>query len=328
MQTTQEDPFLTNAGTDESGMNIRRLDSMKEVFAVWKIRDVVIVRHGRPVWDWHDGGKDRIGPIYSCTKSILSALIGIAVGEGLIKGASQPVSDFIKPHDQADARLKDMPLAHFLTMTPGLDWPDFDKPYNEMKQSPDWMNYVLETPIVHEPGEVFTYNSGGSHLLSAVLTKATGLSAAEYANKRLFGKLGFRKTKWPSSGGVNEGGAGLMMSSRDLAKFGLLYLQKGKWNGERIIPEQWVDSSTSTHHKGLVNYEPPIYGCYGYHWWVSPAEHNGIVDYYFALGFGGQYLFVVPELDLAVVVRKSLAGKNNAILSKRLLFDYILPSVL
>jgi CubicO group peptidase (beta-lactamase class C family) len=329
MRATSQDHDLPTASAASCGMDIGKLNGMLDILQEWKIKDVVIVRHGHTVWEWHHGGSDRIAPVYSCTKSILNGLFGIAIGQGYIDGLHQPLSDFLKLGPQsADSQILQIPLSHFFTMTAGLEWPDFDKPYKDMKQSADWVQFVLNQPSSHEPGEAFVYNSGGSHLLSAVLTQATGQSAAEFGRTFLFDKLGFRRVTWPSSRGVNEGGAGLSMSSRDLAKFGLLYLQNGRWKGEQLIPESWIRASTVPHHKAFLHYEPPIYGSYGYHWWISSASHNGYTDLYFALGFGGQYLFVIPEFELVAVIRKNLAGKNKAMLSKRLLFEYIMPAAL
>jgi len=305
---------------------LRRLESIRgELLLPWKIRDVVIVRGGELQAAWHDRGTDRIGPVYSCTKSVLSTLIGIAIGQGAIGGVGDRLGDYMALPPGADERLCEVTLEHLLTMTPGWDWPDFDKPYKEMKKSADWCSFVLSRPFAHQPGDAFTYNSGGSHLLSAVLTKATGLSAASFARRELFGKLGFRQTSWPSNCGVNEGGAGLAMSALDLAKLGMLYAERGEWQGRRVVPAEWIEAAVSPRHKGFSHYEPQIFGSYGYHWWISDKEHNGTADLYFALGFGGQYLFVVPERALVVVIRKQLAGRHNAMLSKKLLFEHILP---
>lgn len=196
-----------------------------------------------------------------------------------------------------------------------------------MKRSDDWTRFVLDRPMAHEPGQAFTYNTGGSHLLSAILTKATGQSAMQYAKDKLFGKMGFKGSRWNISGGINEGGAGLYLSTADLLKFGLLYLRKGSWFGEQLVPEAWVEQSTSFKHKGLSNYVPPIYGCYGYHWWVSPQEHNGVADCFFAFGYGGQYLMIVPGLDVVAVIRKKTSGRNNAIISRNLLFEHIFVAI-
>lgn len=312
-------------GSMEMDNNKRWMERLQPHLTEWKIKDIVVMEQGRLLWEWHDKAADRVGAIYSCTKSILSALIGIAIAQGHIGSLEQPISDYFESiRRSTDERKRAITLKHLLTMTPGLEWPDFDKPYWSMKRKEDWIAFILDQPMAHEPGEAFTYNSGGSHLLSAILTQATGLSAFDYAQRELFGRLEFRRPRWNSSGGISEGGAGLHLSSVDMAKFGQLYLQRGRWNGEQLLPEGWVEQSTAVHHKGLLHYEPPIFGEYGYHWWLSAEEHNGAADLFFAKGYGGQYIFVIPPLDLVAVIRKEPEGKSNAIYSKKLLFEHLL----
>ncbi|WP_062493273.1 serine hydrolase domain-containing protein [Paenibacillus sp. 32O-W] len=325
----QDDSNLPQGSAAENGMDIARLEALASQLPEWGMRDVVVVRHGQLVWEWHAAGDDRLAAIYSCTKSILSALVGIAIGQGILAGPEQPAAELLPElAEAADERKRAITIGHLLTMTSGLEWPDFDKPYRRMKASADWVRYVAETPLAHAPGQVFAYNSGGSHLLSAILTRATGESALAFARKHILDKLGVRDVRWNDHGGINEGGTGIHMSSRDLAKFGLLYLQGGRWGGEQLVPEWWVRASLSPKHKGLMNYEPPIYGQYGYHWWISERSANRWADCPFAFGYGGQCLFIVPPADLVVVVRKRPAGRNQAILSHRVLFDGIAEAVL
>ncbi|UVI27471.1 serine hydrolase domain-containing protein [Paenibacillus spongiae] len=317
-----------NDSMDKPPLNLRRLEERIPEYRSWKIKDIVLVQHGVQAWEWHDGQDDRVGAVYSCTKSILSALIGIAIKRGEIDDVEQPISEyFMQIHRDKDSRKKAIRIKHLLTMTPGFDWPEFDKPYWAMKRAEEAVRFVLDRPMAHDPGEAFTYNSGGSYLLSAILSQATGMPVYDYADMHLFRKLNFRKPRWNSLHGIHEGGAGLHLASRDMAKFGLLYLQGGAWNGEQIIPEAWVSDSTSMHHKGYLHYEPPIFGAYGYHWWISSKEHNGAVDLYFAKGYGGQYIFVIPERQIVAAVRKEPTGKSDAIYAKRLLFEDILPAL-
>ncbi|MCQ6562085.1 serine hydrolase domain-containing protein [Paenibacillus mendelii] len=317
-----------SATTDKLALDRRRLEERISEYQEWKIRDIVLIQQGAPAWEWHDGQDDRVGAVYSCTKSILSALIGIALKRGEIDDLEQPISDYFKQiHKDKDPRKKAIRIKHLLTMTPGFDWPDFDKPYWAMKRAEDGVQFVLDRPMAHDPGESFTYNSGGSYLLSAILNQATGVSVYDYASEHLFRKLEFRKPRWNSLAGIHEGGAGLHLASRDMAKFGLLYLQGGRWNAEQIVPEAWVRDSTVMHHKGYLHYEPPIFGEYGYHWWISSKEHNGVVDLYFSKGYGGQYIFVIPAYELVAAIRKEPTGKSEAIYAKRLLFEDIIPAL-
>ncbi len=328
MQHTKDDMNLLSSGYEPAEADELHLNDRLAYLKAWKIKDVIVVHQGVVKWKWHDKQTDRAGAIYSCTKSILSALLGIAMQQGYITSLNQPIADYFDDiRNSADERKRSIRIKHLLTMTAGLDWPEFDKPYWKMKRTKDWVDFIVNQPMAHKPGEVFTYNSGASHLLSAILTRTTELSAAEYAELHLFKRLGFRRSRWNSSGGISEGGAGLHLTALDMAKFGQLYLQKGRWNGEQLIPSSWIDSSTSIHHKGFQHYEPPIFGEYGYHWWVSSKEHNGVASCYFAKGFGGQYIFVVPSLDLVAVIRREADDKNSAIASKRLLLEHIIPVI-
>ncbi|WP_223829934.1 serine hydrolase domain-containing protein [Paenibacillus arenilitoris] len=303
------------------------LESRSAHLKEWNMKSVLVLRDGLVVSEWHDRGKDSIGPLFSCTKSVLSALIGIALDRGDLTSLEQPVTDFLTPPEGSGAALAKLNIGHLLTMTAGFDWPDFDKPYKAFRASGDPVKFVFDQPIISEPGTAFAYNSGGSHLLSAILTEATGMSALRYAEERLFGPLGFRAARWMERGGVNEGGTGLHLYGRDLAKFGQLYAQEGIFDGRRLLSAEWTRQSTKLHHRGLLQYEPPIYGGYGYHWWHSPQEHNGHADCYFAFGHGGQYLLVLPGDGLVIVIRKQVTKRNDAILSRRLIFEHIVPAL-
>ncbi|GBG09379.1 serine hydrolase [Paenibacillus agaridevorans] len=296
----------------------------------WQITSVIVHKGDRKETEWHEGGEDAIGPLYSCTKSVLSALIGIAVDRGDLPGVDEPIDRWFQRYAAGggDDSWGQITIKQLLTMTPGFEWPDFDKPYWELRKSRDPVAYALNQPLVHLPGHAFTYNSGGSHLLSAILTEATGKSALQYAREHLFEPLGFRAAKWSERGGISEGGTGLALTGNDLVKFGVLYLKEGLWDGKRILSTSWISDSTTMHHRALLHYEPPIYGGFGYHWWCTPSNHNGVADGYFAFGHGGQYLMIVPELDTVIMVRKRITKRNEAIWSRKLIFDIILPGLL
>ncbi|MWC27935.1 serine hydrolase domain-containing protein [Paenibacillus sp. MMS18-CY102] len=321
-----EDPNLPRRSVQEAGVDGEKLTVMAAKLPSWGMKSIVLVQAGALVWEWHDTGEDRPLSLYSCTKSVLSMLMGIAIGQGQLKGTDERVADWLEPFGRkgVDERLAAIELSHLLTMTSGIDWPDFDKPYRAMRTSADWVQFVADRSIHQPPGRAFCYNSGGSHLLSAVLTKATGQSALSYASEHLFSPLGIQRAAWSSNRDINEGGTGLHLSARDMAKLGLLYLHGGTWEGKTIVPSEWVRTSTRAHHKALVHYEPHIYGQYGDHWWVSDGdEESG--PFYFAFGYGGQYLIVAPELDAVVVIRKAPTGRNQAIVSRELFHQWIVP---
>lgn len=302
------------------------LSALSTQLSEWKMNAVIVMQGEQVVQEWYDRGHDYIGPLYSCTKSVLSALIGIALDKGYLQSVDQPMTDYVTHPEISGKSFDHIRIKHLLSMTPGFDWPDFDKPYKALRASNDPIEFVLKQALIHEPGESFTYNSGGSHLLSHILTEATGVSALEFAKEHLFRPLQFLTARWSQREGVNEGGTGLYLYGRDLVKLGVLYLQNGQWSNDQLLSADWIKQSSKLHHKGLLHYEPPIYGGYGFHWWISPMSSNGQVDCYFAFGHGGQYLMVVPELELVIVIRKHITKRNDAIFSRRLIFEHILPA--
>ncbi|MDQ8735293.1 serine hydrolase [Paenibacillus sp. LHD-38] len=304
------------------------LDSYCKQFTDKKIKSVIVLKGTELLGEWFDSGKDSIGPLYSCTKSILSALIGIAIDKQLISSVDQPITDFLEHPPEISDSLGKITIEHLLTMTPGFDWPDFDKPYKAFKAAEDPVQFVFKQPLISDPGMAFAYNSGGSHLLSVILTRATGRSALSFAKDYLFGPLGFQAARWMERAGVNEGGTGLYLYGKDLAKVGSLFVQNGCCEDRQLLSTGWVEESTRLHHRGLLQYEPPIYGGYGYHWWHSPESHNGQCDCFFAFGHGGQYLLAAPQHELVIVVRKQITKRNDAIWSRRLIFEHIIPACL
>ena len=285
---------------------------------------VAVVRNGQLVLDAtvapFGPGEKHI--IHSCTKSIVSALIGIAMDQGYIQGVDQPVLDLLPGRTVAnlDAHKKAMTLEHLLTMTTGLDCQDSYlyrwRGLNELRASDDWVQHLLDLPMVAEPGTVFEYCNGASFLLSAIIQEATGMSAAEYARENLFSPLNISDLDWPSNPqGISIGWGELFMRPHDLAKIGYLFLHDGQWAGEQLVPASWVAASTAKHVPATLQ------GGYGYQWWIDDSG-----SYYMALGYAGQFVFVLPELDLVVVFASDLDDKDFYV-PQELLHSYIQPSV-
>jgi CubicO group peptidase (beta-lactamase class C family) len=193
--------------------------------------------------------------------------------------------------------------------------------------SDDWLKYVLDLSMTDVPGLRFVYNSGVSMLLSAILTQTTGLSARDYAAAHLFGRIGVTSWRWdaaPNNPGLSIGGWGLWLRPIDMVGFGRLYLQKGRWGNEQIVPQEWVDSSTAPYS--------PIseWTEYGYQWWTYSRRvvDEGLVavnDISIAVGRGGQYIWVVPHLELVAV--STAWNDNNGKSSSPMFFRYIIPAV-
>ena len=307
---------------EEQGMDSDLLVEMFEFIQRWNydFHSVSVIRNGYLVADatiypFHPGSKHII---HSCTKSITSALIGIAIDQGYIESVDQPVLSFFPERTIAnlDVNKEAMTLEHLLIMASGLDCRDsylygWGGLY-QMEKSDDWVQFVLDLAMSEPPGTRFEYCNGASFLLSAIIQETTGVSAYEFAEENLFGPLGITDVAWPvNPQGINIGWGELRMQPHDMAKIGYLYLNNGRWEDEQIIPSEWISASTQKHIIGTMAEG------YGYQWWI---RSDGV---YMALGMAGQYIFVVPELDLVAVVTSNLS-QNTKVPIK--LLDYIIPA--
>jgi CubicO group peptidase (beta-lactamase class C family) len=184
----------------------------------------------------------------------------------------------------------------------------------KMMASEDWIQYMLDLPMANEPGTYFEYCNGASFLLSAILQETTGSSALEFAKNNLFGPLGISDIDWPSSPqGISIGWGQLKMRPLDMAKIGYLYLKKGVWEDKQIVPSDWVVDSTREFISATLE------DGYGYQWWMDDS------GFYLALGYAGQFIYVLPELDMIVVFTSDLE-ENDFYIPQNLLFDYIIPA--
>jgi CubicO group peptidase (beta-lactamase class C family) len=257
---------------------------------------------------WHPYlQKGKLHTMQSVTKSVVSAVVGIAVGRGEFPDLDTPVIEFFEPGTVAnvDERKRRMTIRHLLTMTTGLDWNE-DYPYNDprntfaiMAVEPDWVQYTMDRPMSVDPGESFQYNSGATLILGHVFNKATGMDLEEYAVRHLFEPLGIDNFHWKRTPfGLTDAQEGLFVSSRDIAKIAYLFLKQGQWEGKQVVPAAWVDASVAP----FVSVEDDRSIEYGYKWWLVHYEYQGEDRVAFAgFGFGGQYPIVVPELDLVIV---------------------------
>ncbi len=308
----QDDSYVTgewHVDTPENhGMDGEKLADFIDSIADEPINSMIIVKDGSIIAKYYKGSydADSIFALNSCTKSITSAVVGIAIDEGFIEGIDVPVSDYFPELEAAaDERKKAITFEHILTMTSGFDWPewtDWNYRFGDWTISDNWVDYVLNREMANTPGEVFNYSTGDTQLVSAIITKATGESERAFAERYLFEPLGITSVRWPEDPqGNSTGGFGIEMSSEDAARFGQLYLNKGKWGEEQIVPEEWVTEATAEHSEGSFYSSK-----YGYLWWIEPASEDVLYDFYYAMGFGGQYIFVVPELNMVTVFTSSL----------------------
>lgn len=245
--------------------------------------------------------------LQSVTKSVTATLIGVAIQRGEIAGVDEPVFDLLGDHDRTglDPRVRNATLEDLLTMRLGIEWHETDRPLDDtnttlrLERSPNWVEFTLAQPADSDPGEKWAYNSGASHLMSAIILEATGRTADEYAEACLFGPLGIEEYYWKQDPqGLPDTEGGLYLKTEDLARVGLLYLQDGRWNGKRLLPEGWVAAATARQVEDVAPANPNWNWGYGYQWWRLDASG---LDVWAGLGFGGQYLVVIPERGLVGV---------------------------
>jgi CubicO group peptidase (beta-lactamase class C family) len=291
--------WQTSTPGDE-GIDATRLRQMMDVIdaADLPIDSVVVVRHGKLAFEEYPNPEYRPQEkhlLYSVTKRVTSALIGIAIDKGFIESVDQRVIDFFPDMaiNNLDVRRQSLTLEHLLSMSCGFEWEGPDDnlhTWGRANQSGNPVKYVLNQPMSSDPGTQFLYNGGCSHLLSAILTKTTGQSMLEFARKHLFKPLGITDIKWPRDPqGIYYGGQDIWLTLRDMAKFGQLFLNQGTWEGRQIIPAEWVARSSETRLSLWA-------GGYGHQWWTFPR--SGI---YYASGAYEQRIYVIPDLDMVVV---------------------------
>ncbi|MFC1885137.1 serine hydrolase [Thermodesulfobacteriota bacterium] len=269
-------------------------------------------RHHGELVTWN---RDMIHNNMSATKSITSACIGIAIDKGFIKSVHQSIFDYLPDHQHlktgSSARII---IEHLLTMTSGLEWKEWSAPYSSSDnpavgiwvQEKDPISYILEKPLIAEPGTTFNYSTGHMHVLGEIIRNASGIDLDRFSRKYLFDPLGIDRFVWTLKfkNGVRDAN-NLMITPRAMVKFGATYLNKGVWKGQRIVSEQWVQKSAAPFpgNRGINAPEEPSGKLgYSYTWWVKDYSHSGRkISMYTASGWGGQHIMVIPELNTVVV---------------------------
>ncbi len=267
------------------------------------VRSVLVARHGKLVAERyaHGGTVDRANNMHSASKSILSALVGIAIREGHIASVDEKVAAFLPEHfaDGNNARGQ-ITVAHLLTMSAGLAWSEDVTEY-QIEGEDDWVYAILARPMVaNPPGQTFDYSTGLTHVLSAVLTSATGMSTCAFAHQYLFGPIRITAEHWGRDPqGIYSGGYNLYMTPREMAAFGQLYLQGGRWQGVEVVPGDWINRSFQRHFQTDDDHH------YGYLWWLRDLDSHAVA---IAWGWGDQIIAVMPSLAIVVVVTTDTAG--------------------
>jgi CubicO group peptidase (beta-lactamase class C family) len=305
---------------EEQGMDSQKLAQMLGAIRQQglKLHSLLVIRNGYLVSETYYGPyrPDTRHELYSCTKSFVSTLVGVAVDKGYIDRTDHRVVAYFQGRTLAnpDSRKEAMTLEDLLTMRSGLDWQEGDPVYRAMYQSRDWVQFVMDEPMAAAPGSRFNYCSGCSHVLSAILQQTTGMNTRDFAERSLFQPLGITDFRWDTdAAGIPIGGWGLQLTPRDMAKLGYLYLHNGQWDGRQIVSAGWVANATQKHTATDGNLG------YGYQWWTYPS-----LKAYAALGRFGQMIFVIPAADLVIVTTAEVDSHDPIF---QLIEQYIVPAV-
>jgi len=259
-------------------------------------------------------------PLFSTTKSIVSALFGIAVEEGAIGALTETVDTYFSDYAELNPSPEkdEMTLEDLLTMRSGLEWTEGEQTTFE---EPDPGRAMLSRPVVAGVGVDWNYSSGVSDIVADVLFEATGEFPLDYADEHLFTPLGIDAPPWEAAeSGVQYGGWGLSLTPREMARFGELYRNQGSWLGEQVVPTAWVVASTAPHCS------TPWGGSYAYHFWV-PDMNDGS-SFISTLGAFGQVIYISQELELVVVFTANIPSDIADSTLRGLIVDYVVPAIL
>ena len=322
-----EAPKVRRLSADEVGAVDREAGTLP------RLHSLLVSLRGELLFERYFNGvdRDRHANIKSASKSIISALVGIAIDRDQIPGAGTPiVTYFPELSRDSDTRKREITVEHLLTMRPGLEGTS-NRNYGAWVTSRNWVQHALARPMFASPGAEMEYSTGSTHLLSAILTKAAEKSTREFANEVLAGPLGFSLPRWPRDPqGIYFGGNDMLMTPRQMLAFGELYLNEGRADDRQVVSESWVYRSCEgqvrdrrpgnpgLNRNGYV--DPLRERRYGYGWWVHQI---GDYDTCFAWGYGGQYIFVLPDLELVLVATSASDVSDERRDHRRRLFDIL-----
>ncbi len=298
-----------------------------------RVHSLQIVMNNDLICEEYFSGAERgeLQNLYSCTKSISSLLVGVALELNPKYTVNSKVSELL-PEYKGHERFENLTLEHFLSQTTGIKWAETGRSFApghsgfDMEQTDDWLQYLFEQPMTSEPGKRFNYNTGVSHALPLLASRIAGVSVKELLEKQLFEPLAISDYKWDQDPQGNfVGGKGLYLSAETFRKIGELVLEGGTYAGRQVISKRWLEESLSLKAKGHM-----YYGKYGYQWWLKnwPAGPDVSKDDFnikCAIGFGGQFLFLIPKWNAFVVFTGNLVGAENFEFPQALLREKILP---
>lgn len=289
-----------------------------------QLHSLLVSHRGRIVLEHYTpkSGPNRLANIKSASKSVISTLVGIAITRKLIPGLDTPIVRwFPELRKDADKRKQTITIENLLTMRSGLESTSGEN-YGQWVSSRNWVRHALARPMVSDPGATMEYSTGTSHILSAILTKASRMSTHQFAAEVLARPLGITLARWTRDPqGIYLGGNEMLMTSRQMVAFGELYLNRGRARGQQVVPSDWVDTSCVPRTRS--RWDPDRE--YGYGWWIQDFDGHRAC---FAWGFGGQYIMVFRDLDLVVVVTSATTVSEDRRGYRRQLFELIETRIL
>lgn len=327
---------------------MNRLNNYKQ----HRVHSILIIRYGKLEFEEYFSGfahptigsypidydRDTIHVLSSVTKSYTSALLGIAINKGFIQNVKQKVFDFFPELAHLNTgKKRDLSIEHMVTMSSGLEWDQTTYPILDerndiarIQRADNPWEWYLGRPLVTAPGEEFLYSEGCINVVGEIIKRASGIRLDQFAEQFLFTPLGINRHWWY----LVRGDIGWIWASGDLrqhprnmAKFGQLYLQKGNWNGQQIVPREWVNQSAKKHFNfsiPLWNQQWGLVG-YGYAWWIKNSDYGE--GAFCAFGWGDQFIMVLPAYDLVAVFTGGSYYQDPILSSHEMMIEYIIPAL-
>ena len=316
--------FITLGATNADTAQVKTGTIVHDLFHVGPIRSFVVQQDGELLIEEYRGSMQagRAVNIKSASKSILSLLVGIAIERGHLDGVNQKIGEFFPDYFKAhpDPEKESITIQDLLTMRAGLASTSRAN-YGSWVISDNWVEYVLSRPVVEEPGKEMVYSTGSTHLLSVILTRASGMSTREFAKKYLFGPLHISIGGWDRDPqGYYMGGNNLALSPSSLLKIGSMVMNQGVYQNRKIVPSDWIAESMQIYTRSHFNpYD------YGYLWWQRELKGHTVL---FAWGNGGQYIIMIPSLKTVTVITSISERKETNRASRRRLFSFVENSLI
>lgn len=287
---------------------------------------------------WINNRDHRRHVLHSTSKSFTSALVGIAIDQASIASTQVKFYDMFNygGYDNWDPRKADMTLEDALTMRLGLEWDEWSLPYTNSNNdlvflennNTDWAKALLDLPMTSDPGSVYAYNTAATIAIGQALQNATGIPMADFANQYLFYPMDITTAEWGRTPtGLPNGGSGLFLLPRDMAKFGQLFIDDGVWQGQQLISPAWIADSVA--RRVDITAWSSFSEAYGFQWWLDDFTHQGqTVPVYVTAGYGGQYIFSLPDLNLVVAFTGQNYGNGPGVANLyEMMTGYILASI-